>query len=101
MRRGAYRVFQVADTLPRMNDGSIQDREVNERNTLMMGMRGSNWAGFVMLVILIFAAEPIWLFLGFDTGFDSAKILWTIPIVAYVIVAVVLLIRGGPERDLS
>ncbi len=66
----------------------------------MMGMRGSNWAGFVMLVILIFAAEPIWLFLGFDTtGFNSTKILWVIPVAAYVIVAAVLLIRGGPDDD--
>ncbi|MDC8447589.1 MAG: hypothetical protein LV473_04445 [Nitrospira sp.] len=68
----------------------------------MMGMRGSNWVGFVMLVILIFAAEPIWLFLGLDTPeFDSTKILWTIPVAAYAIVAIVLLIRGGPDRDLS
>ncbi|MGE0470593.1 MAG: hypothetical protein AB7L09_15870 [Nitrospira sp.] len=68
----------------------------------MMGMRGANWVGFVMLVILIFAAEPIWLFLGFDTPeFDSRRILWAIPVVAYVIAAVVLLIRGGPDRDLS
>ncbi len=68
----------------------------------MMGMRGANWVGFVMLVILIFAAEPIWLFLGFDTTeFDSRRILWAIPVAAYVIAAVVLLIRGGPDRDLS
>ncbi len=68
----------------------------------MMGMRGANWVGFVMLVILIFAAEPIWRFLGFDTPeFDSRRILWAIPVAAYVIAAVVLLIRGGPDRDLS
>ena len=68
----------------------------------MMGMRGANWVGFVMLVILIFAAEPIWLFLGFDTPeFDSRRILWAIPVAAYLIAAVVLLIRGGPDRDLS
>ena len=68
----------------------------------MMGMRGANWVGFVMLVILIFAAEPIWLFLGFDTPeFDSRRILWAIPVAAYVIAAVVLLIRGGPDHDLS
>ena len=67
-----------------------------------MGMRWTNWVGFVMLVILIFAAEPIWLFLGFDTPeFDSRRILWAIPVAAYVIAAVVLLIRGGPDRDLS
>ncbi|UVT17078.1 MAG: hypothetical protein H8K04_05870 [Nitrospira sp.] len=68
----------------------------------MMRMRGSNWVGFVMLGILIIAAEPIWLILGLDTPeFDSTKILWAIPIAAYAIVAIVLLIRGGPDRDLS
>ena len=68
----------------------------------MMGMRGSNWVGFVMLLIFIPLAEPIWLFLGFDAPeFDSTKILWTIPVAAYVIGAVVLLIRGGPDHDLS
>ena len=63
----------------------------------MMGMRGSNWVGFVMLAIFIFAAEPIWLFLGYET----TNILWAVPVAAYVIIAVVLLIRGGPDRDLS
>jgi hypothetical protein len=67
----------------------------------MMGMRWTNWVGFVMLAIFIPLAEPIWLFLGFDTEFDSTKILWAIPVAAYVIVAAVLLIRGGPDRDLS
>ena len=68
----------------------------------MMGMRGANWVGFVMLVIFLLIHEPIWLFLGFDTPeFDSRRILWAIPVVAYVIAAVVLLIRGGPDRDLS
>ena len=69
----------------------------------MMGMRGSNWVGFVMLVILIIAAEPIWLILGLDIPeFDSTKILWAIPVIGYVIVAAALLIRGNPaDRDRS
>ena len=68
----------------------------------MMGMRGANWVGFLMLVIFLLIHEPIWLFLGFDTTeFDSTKILRAIPVAAYVIAAVVLLIRGGPDRDLS
>lgn len=69
----------------------------------MMGMRGINWLGFVMLVIFIPLAEPIWLFLGFDAPeFDSTKILWAIPVAGYVIVAALLLIRGNPaDRDRS
>jgi hypothetical protein len=69
----------------------------------MMGMRWTNWVGFLMLVIFIPLAEPIWLFLGFDAPeFDSTKILWAIPVAAYVIVAAVLLIRGDlADRDLS
>lgn len=67
-----------------------------------MGMRWTNWVGFLMLVIFLLIHEPIWLLLGFDTtGFDSTKILWAIPVAAYVIVAAVLLIRGGSDRDLS
>ncbi len=61
----------------------------------MMGMRGSNWAGFAMLAIFLVIHEPIWLFLSADT----TNILWAIPVVAYVIFAAVLLIRGGPARD--
>lgn len=69
----------------------------------MMGMRWTNWVGFVMLAIFIPLAEPIWLFLGFDASeFDNTKILWAIPVAGYVIVAAVLLIRGNPaDRDLS
>ena len=69
----------------------------------MMGMRWTNWVGFVMLVIFIPLAEPIWLFLGFDAPeFGSTKILWVIPVAAYVIIAAVLLIRGDPaDRDPS
>jgi hypothetical protein len=67
----------------------------------MMGMRWTNWVGFLMLVIFLLIHEPIWLFLGFHTTeFDSTKILWAIPVAAYVIVAAVLLIRGGSDRDL-
>ena len=68
----------------------------------MMGMRWTNWLGLAMLVFFLFIHEPIWLLLGFDTTeFDSTKILWAIPVAAYVIIAAVLLMRGGPDRDLS
>jgi len=60
-----------------------------------MGMRWTNWVGFLMLVIFIFAAEPIWLFLSYDT----TNILWAIPVVAYICVAVVLSIQGGPDNE--
>lgn len=62
-----------------------------------MGMRWTNWVGFAMLVIFIFAAEPIWLLLSSDT----TNILWAIPVVAYIFIAVVVTIRGGRDRDLS
>ncbi len=73
----------------------------------MMGMRWTNWLGLAMLVFFLLIHEPIWLLLGFGTTgsdsmemkFDSTKILWVIPVVAYVIVAAVLIIRGGPDRD--
>ena len=72
----------------------------------MMGMRWTNWLGLAMLVFFLVIHEPIWLLLGFGTTgdgsmtFDSTKILWVIPVVAYIIVATVLIIRGGrPERD--
>jgi len=61
----------------------------------MMGMRGSNWVGFVMLAIFLVIHEPIWLFLSSAT----TNILWAIPVVAYVIVAAVLLIRPVPDRE--
>lgn len=61
----------------------------------MMGMRWTNWGGFLMLVIFLFIHEPIWLYLSADT----TNILRAIPVVAYVIVAAVLMIRGGPVRD--
>jgi len=72
---------------------------------LMMGMRWTNWLGFAMLVFFLFIHEPIWLLLGFhttasgSTEFDTTKILWAIPVVAYVIVGAVLLIRGGPDHE--
>jgi hypothetical protein len=71
----------------------------------MMGMRWTNWLGLVMLAFFLVIHEPIWLLLGFSTTasgsmtFDSTKILWVIPVAAYVIVAAVLIIRGGPEHD--
>ena len=71
----------------------------------MMGMRWTNGLGFAMMVFFLVIHEPIWLLLGFGTTasdsmtFDSTKILWAIPVLAYVIVAVVLIMRGGPERD--
>lgn len=73
----------------------------------MMGMRWTNWLGFAMLAFFLLIHEPIWLLLGFGaTGsdnpeFDSTKILWAIPVVAYVIVAAVLVIRGAPDSDKS
>ncbi|OQW36172.1 MAG: hypothetical protein A4E19_00500 [Nitrospira sp. SG-bin1] len=61
----------------------------------MMGMRWSNWVGLLMMVIFLFIHEPIWLFLSSET----TNILWAIPVVAYVIAAAVLLIRGGPDHE--
>ncbi len=61
----------------------------------MMGMRWTNWVGFLMLVVMLFIHEPIWLFVFSD----SANILWAIPVALYAIVAATLLIRGGPVRD--
>ncbi len=71
----------------------------------MMGMRWTNWLGFAMLAFFLLIHEPIWLLLGFGTAasdsmeLDSTKILWIIPVVAYVIVAAVLIIRGGRDRE--
>lgn len=56
----------------------------------MMGMRGSNWIGFWMLVVFLIVHEPIFLFVWSDSN-----IMWAIPVVTYVIVAVVLLLRGS------
>ena len=58
-----------------------------------MGVRWSNWVGFLMLGIFLIIHEPIWLFLSADT----TNILWAIPVVAYIIVAAALSIRGGPD----
>lgn len=60
----------------------------------MMGMRWTNWLGLGMLVVFMFIHEPIYLFVWSDSN-----ILWAIPVTAYVIVAAVLSIRGGPPRD--
>lgn len=61
----------------------------------MMGMRWTNWLGLGMLVFFLFIHEPIWLLLFSET----TNILWAIPVAAYVIVAAVLMLRGGPDRD--
>ena len=56
----------------------------------MMGMRGSNWIGFWMLVVFLIIHEPIFLFVWSDSN-----IMWAIPVATYVLVAVVLLLRGS------
>lgn len=61
----------------------------------MMGTRGPNWARFAMLAVFLVIHEPIWLYLAQDT----TSILRAIPVVAYIIVAAVLLTRGGLARD--
>jgi hypothetical protein len=60
----------------------------------MMGMRGSNWVGFLMMVIFLIVHEPIFLYVWSDSNF-----VWAIPVAAYVVVAVVLLLRGSPDRE--
>ena len=71
----------------------------------MMDMRWTNWLGLGMLVFLLVIHEPLWLVLGFsitESGsmeYDSTKILWAIPVAAYVIIAAVLVIRGGQDDD--
>jgi hypothetical protein len=54
---------------------------------LMMGMRWWNWVGVAMFVILLFSYVPISLFVSSDTE----NIKW---VVAYIIVAALLLIKG-------
>ena len=54
----------------------------------MMDMRGWNWVGVAMLVILLFSYVPISQFVSSDTE----NIKW---IVTYVIVATLLLIKGA------
>jgi hypothetical protein len=54
----------------------------------MMDMRWWNWVGIAMLVILLFSYVPISQFVSSDTE----NIKW---IVAYVIVATLLLIKGA------
>ena len=58
----------------------------------MMEMRWWNWVGVAMLVILLFSYGPISVFVSSDIE----NIKW---VVVYVIVAALLLIRGGPNRD--
>ena len=85
-----------------MNDGSIQGPEMRKEQS-HDGDARDQLAGICDVGDFIPLAEPIWLFLGFDAPeFDSTKILWAIPVVGYVIVAAVLLIRGNPaDRDQS
>jgi hypothetical protein len=72
---------------------------------LIMGMRWTNWLGLGMLAFLLVIHEPLWLVLGVsitESGsmeYDSTKILWAIPVAMYVIVAVVLVLRAGPDHD--
>ena len=54
----------------------------------MMDMRWWNWAGVAMLVVLLFSYVPISQFVSSDTE----NIKW---VVAYVIVATLLLIKGA------
>jgi hypothetical protein len=64
-----------------------QERE-DEGSNFMMNMRWWNWVGVAMLVILLFSYVPISQFVSSD----SENIKW---IVAYVIVATLLLIKGA------
>ena len=74
---------------------------------IMTDMRWTNWLGLAMLLFLLVVHELIWPIIGFsitENGsmeFDSTKILWAVPVAAYVIIAAVLLIQGGSYRDLS
>jgi hypothetical protein len=69
---------------------------------IIMDMRWTNWLGLAMLLFLLVIHELILPIIGFCiTESDSTKILWAIPVAAYVIIAAVLLIRGGSDRDLS
>ena len=74
---------------------------------IMTDMRWTNWLGLAMLLFLLVVHELIWPIIGFSITqdgsmeFDSTKILWAIPVVAYVIVAAVLIIRGAPDSDKS
>lgn len=61
----------------------------------MMGMRWTNWIGFLMLVMFLFIHEPIYLALMDDNG---NFFLWVFSLSVYVIVAALLLIWGGPPR---
>lgn len=86
---------QLGGPALRMNDGSRPGGEVDERSHSHDGDALDQLGGFLMLVIFLFIHEPIWLYLSADT----TNILRAIPVVAYVIVAAVLMIRGGPVRD--
>lgn len=57
-------------------------------------MQWFNWVGLLMLAIFLIVHEPIFLFV-----WSGPNIMWAIPVAAYVIVAVVLLLREGADRD--
>lgn len=59
---------------------------------IMMEMRWWNWVGLAMLVIVFFSREPIWLFVSSNIK----NIMW---VIGYIVVAAVLLMVGGPDRD--
>ena len=59
---------------------------------IMMEMRWWNWVGLAMLVIVFFGREPIWLFVSSNIK----NIMW---VIGYIVVAAVLLMVGGPDRD--
>lgn len=57
-------------------------------------MRWFNWVGLLMLAIFLIVHEPIFLFI-----WVGSNIMWAIPVAACVIVAVVLLLWEGANRD--
>ena len=59
---------------------------------IMMEMRWWNWVGLAMLVIVFFSREPIWLFVSSNIK----NLMW---VIGYIVVAAVLLMVGGPDRD--
>ena len=73
----------------------------------MTDMRWTNWLGLGMLLFFLVIHELIWPIIGFsimENGsmeYDSTKILWAVPVAAYIIIAAVLLIHEGSDSDLS
>ena len=58
------------------------------KGAIMMDMRWWNWVGVAMLVILLLSYVPVSQFVSSDTE----NIKW---VVAYIIIAVLLLIKGA------